>query len=45
MLFKPKGDAVHDVQAAPVCTTQLAQVAWIQAALEIDRRSKISRRN
>ena len=45
MLFKPKGDAVHDVQVGPVCTTQLAQVAWIQAALESDRRSKIPRRD
>ena len=32
-VFKPKGDAVHDVQAGSVCATQLAQVARIPGNL------------
>ena len=44
-VFKPKGDAVHDVQAGSVCTAQLAQVARIQATWESDRRNTIQRRD
>ena len=35
-VLKPKGDAVHDVQARSVCATQLAQVARIQATRQSD---------